>query len=283
MRRMFARGMTGLAVVAVLCAISSGEPAKQRAIPLIERIIAADCIVMGKVVDAEKEAPRASVRPGSSTKAEYKLVSIKIDDAIIGAKGATQLRVGFVAPSKVAAGNSQTAVTVLDFSPQLEVGQEGCFFLSRHRELDAFVTAESCPPLDKKNKETEQQVAFVRKAVKLLADPAAGLRSNDAEDRLMTAGLLAERYLRPRLVKGGRSKQSPVAEEESKLLLNALYDSDWDKPHGDFSPSAIFQRLSLGPNDGLRLLGASNTAKRDWLKEHKDTFRLTKRVEAAQD
>src|ERR1043166_1668706 len=74
--------------------------------------------------------------PGSTAKVSYQIVSLKIDDAILGGKGLTHLRVGFAVRSGAAGAAAGPELRVgvggVIADPRLEVGQEGCFFLARH-------------------------------------------------------------------------------------------------------------------------------------------------------
>src|SRR5262249_59165416 len=102
-----------------------------------------------------------------------------------------------------------------------------------------------------------KQVDFIRRAVKLLADPIATLTSKDAEERLITASLLIQRYSTLRRAKGGRTKRVPIPAEESKLILTALYEADWNKSRTEpYGPMGTFHRLRLSDADGYKLPGS---------------------------
>ena len=64
----------------------------------------ADIVVIGKVVEVEKDTVEATAFKGApkGEKTSYKIAVIKIEEAIIGGKGLTQFRVGF--PEGAAAG-----------------------------------------------------------------------------------------------------------------------------------------------------------------------------------
>jgi hypothetical protein len=286
----------GFALCLLLASGAGRAVAQPVALPplsLPERIVLADYIVVGKVVAEEDARVEAPYQVGSTAKVQHKVVSLKIDEAIFGGKGLTHLRVGFPVGVGGAGGVAGPGLRVgaggMVADPRLEVGQEGCFFLARHHAADLLIVPPGCPPMEKKADDFTKQVTFVRRSVKLLADPIASLKSKDAEDRLIIAALLLNRYSTVRRTKPGLVKRVPIPEEDSKLILAALLEGDWDKSRLEpYSAMAAFQRLRLSDEDGYKLpnpkrgqeyhLTVEDNAQ-EWLKKHKDTFRVQKVIE----
>src|SRR6516162_447515 len=111
----------------------------------------------------------------------------------------------------------------------------------------------------------------------------AGLKSKDAQERLMTAGLLIARYRTPQ---PGAAKTEPIDGEESKLILTILADADWSQPFrfGQMSPQQMFGQLNLTKEDGwvppqnIRTPQDYGNAARTWLREHANTYRIKRFV-----
>src|SRR5262249_21277792 len=133
------------------------------------------------------------------------------------------------------------------FEPVL--GQEGCFFLSKHEVADFYVAPGPLTFIDKKGENFDKDVAAIKRCVKLLQDPNAGLKSDDANDRFVTAAMLVARY---RTRKSPKDKQEPIDAAQSKQILQALAGADWT-PAKDFtqlSPLMVLHKLPLTEKDG---------------------------------
>ena len=66
----------------------------------------------------------------------------------------------------------------------------------------------------------------------------------------VTAALLVARY---RNLRGGNARLEPIAAEESKLILAALAEADWNRPQTRFDqlhPMNVFNQLGLTQKDG---------------------------------
>src|SRR3954463_5601249 len=91
-------------LTAAFAAVVAVSPAKALMIappPPGLRVTQATTIVVGKVESIEEKTVAAPRFPGDKEKGEYRIAVIKIEDPILGAKGLTTLRVGFIPPAPV--------------------------------------------------------------------------------------------------------------------------------------------------------------------------------------
>jgi hypothetical protein len=169
----------------------------------------------------------------------------------------------------------------------LTEGQEACLFLTQHPTANFYVMQPLFGAVNKAgNPNFKKEVEEVRRAAKLLDDPKAGLRSEDAGERFLTAALLITRYRTPRPSAGTPLRTEPVDAKESKLILQALADADWGNPdlrRGQMNPQAVFFRLGLTRQDGWSLPPGTTVreipqAAKKWLREHADTYRIQRYV-----
>ena len=291
MRRWFA-----LCSLAVCGLISVGQflSAKALVVRMMstpEKVVAADCIVIGKIVAMEDKAVEVELTPGAP-KVSYKVASIKIDDSIAGAKGLTHVRVGFVPPPPApptGPGGPPIRIRRPGLNLNLEVGQEGVFFLSKFAQSDFMVIPPRCQFIDKKSADYDKQVALVRKAVKVIGEPVKALKAEKQGDRFEAAAIMLQKYNSYPANRTGKVVREPINAEESKLILTALRDADWSKTDDAMmNPLALFQRLGLQPKDGFQYPRVQpgqdfnkvmQEAAKKWLKENADKYRIQQWVE----
>jgi len=244
--------------------------------PIPARVAAADAVVVGKVTAIEEKTVSATQFPGAENKVDFQIAVVKIADPVLNAKGLTHIKVGFFVPPPAAPGGP---IRIGGRGPvvKLDVDQEACLLLTKHHDSD-FYTISYDGLFDKKSQTFEKDLEQVKKAAKLLADPKAGLESKDANDRLVTAGMLVTRYRK--FVPNG--KEEPIDAAESKLILKTLAEADWTKPVNfrDMSAQNAFGQLGLKPEDGWNPQGVTdyNAASKAWLKDNADKYVIKKFV-----
>jgi hypothetical protein len=246
--------------------------------PIAQRVATSDAVVVGKVTSIEEKPVAALPFPGSARKAEYQIAVVKIEDPILGAKGLTHLRIGFVPaqPGVLRPGGYRP--------PTLAQGQEVCLFLAQHPEGTFYTLPAYFSVIDKKAPTFEKDVAEAKKDAKLLDDPGAGLESKDAPDRFLTAAMLVARY-RQRKPSATPPAQEPIDAGESKRILQALADADWTPPNkpvpSQLTPQNAFNLLGLTAKDGWTppkdFKQFPDEAKK-WLKENADKYRIERFV-----
>lgn len=289
------------AVVAVLGAVAQARAMMVIAPPPgATRVALADAIVIGRVVSLEKDEVSLPAYPGApaTAKTNYRVAVVQVAEAIKGAKGLKTVRVGFFAPPKMIPGGPVPPGGGIrpirpGFRPglrrvELQVGQSGLLYLTKSADKDLYLipgmydfTQSTSPNYDNESQEA-------RKGAKLLADPMAGLKAKDNSTRFLTAALLITQY---RHFRPGKNTTEPIDAEESKLILQALADADWNaQPAGrvgrPLTPLSVFYQLGVTAKDGWqppkRITSPQDfpNAARAWLREHAGTYRIQRIVPA---
>jgi hypothetical protein len=284
MRRILIGGLLGLVCLVLQASLMPARALVALPSSIPDRVAGASAIVIGKVTTIEEKTVQARPNPAAQP-VEYQIAVIKIDEAILGAKGLTHIRVGFIpAPPPLPPGGPVRPP--IGRSPQVNLtkDQEVCLFLQPHG-TESFMTAPMYTDvIDKKNAKFTKDLEQIRRCVKLLADPMASLKSKDAKDQFTTAAMLIARY---RTVKGpikGTPRQEPIDAEESKLILRALAEADWaarPTTPGEPTPQVLFNRLGVTEKDGWvrpKNIKEMPTAAKKWLTENVDKYRIQRYV-----
>jgi hypothetical protein len=294
--------IAGVAALACLAVMTLQASADQRPIdgpitgkalllpsPIPVRVAHADIVITGKVTKIEDKTVSAPTFPGVKDKTEYQIAVVKVDDPILNAKGIKEIRVGFIpaTPGVVRPGGYRP--------PTLTEDEEVLLFLTKHFDADFYTYPAYFDVVKKANNANfEKEVEEAKKDAKLLADPMAGLKAKEAEDRYLTAAMLIERY-RTQKPSTTPAKQEPIDAAESKLILEALRDADWtppgpppvgSPPGWKLTPLTSFNRLALTmddnwtpPADGNKFADAAKA----WVKDNAGTYRIKKYVADSKD
>jgi len=239
------------------------------------RILTSDAVIVGKVVGLESQDVKVD-------SVAYRIAIVQVGEAIRGAKDAKTVRVGFV---PLPSGAVKGPIIRPGFrGVQLQVGQDGLFLLKKHPQekfftlggpAGYFVNREDNPGFAK-------DVAAVKKITKVIADPKAGLKSKNADDRLISASVLIEDY---RTFRGpGNAKTEPIDAEQSKQIMLALASADWnpDNDNGMFQPNPmnLFYRLGITEKDGWAPPPGGNpqAAMQTWLRDNAEKYRIQRFV-----
>jgi hypothetical protein len=277
----------GLASLALFVAGAFARALMIAPSPVPERVALAESVIVGKVTKIENKKVSVPVSPGSKEKQDFIVAVVHIDNAIKGAKGLTDIKVGYFAPPEPPKDGDAPRIRPGIRRPQINLNedQEVLLFLKPHSSGEFQVLQAYFDVVDKKSPEFEKDIEAAKKCAKLLEDPEKSLQSKDAEDRLNTAAMLIAEY---KSWSGPEeAKQEPIAAERSKLILKALADADWTvKPapgvRGNMlTPLNLFFRLGLTPeekwNQPMDFEKTSEAAK-TWLKENLDTYRIKRFV-----
>jgi hypothetical protein len=268
---------------------SSARIALPAAQPVPIRVAASDAVVVGKVIAVEEKSATAARYPGTP-KIEYRVAVVQIDDGLVGTKGMTHIRVGFVPAPMVNPGDGPRIRPGLPRPVQLDKGDEVCLFLTRHFEGDFYHFPGFYDAVKKDAGNFAQTVEEARKAAKLLSDTKANLTGKDQAARYETAAMLIARYRTQKVgvVKpGAQPKTEAIDAEESKLILTALAEANWAAPNvnpgpGGFmmAPLQMFNRLGLTAQDGWVPPQGGNfvEAAQKWVKDNAATYRIKKFV-----
>jgi hypothetical protein len=289
--------LAGIAGLGLLLA-SLPAPAKAMMIaaaPIPQRVAQADVVVVGKVTAIEDKTVSATQAPGTKDKVEYHVAVIKIKDDLLGAKGLTHIKVGFIVPKEIPTpppGPGGAVRLPIRRYPtvKLEVDQEVCAFLKKHHDGEFYVAQNYFDVIDKKAPDFDKQVEQAKKCAKALADPKASLKAKDAGERLLTAGMLVSRY---RTFRGPNAKTEAIDADESKLIMNALAEADWTKVSRDtVSPLQAFAQLGVTEKDGFTWKpapgvalppNAYQNAAKEWVKANAEKYRIQRFVAEKKD
>jgi hypothetical protein len=251
--------------------------------PLPERVALAKVVIVGKVKEVEKKPVEVVAYPGEQAKSFLSIAVVEITDGLVGVKGVTSARVAFTPPPSEEPLPPGRLPPIRRFGETLDAGFEGVLFLTPHHDQDFYMLVRPYGLISKKdNPDYDKQLAQVKHAASLLADPLKSLEAKDANDRFLTAAMLVTRY-RTQLT--GNEKTEPIDAKESKLILQALHDADWDMTKQRFdemSPMRAFGLLQLTEKDGWKPRPFKNYQKefpeaaKAWLKENLNKHRIQK-------
>jgi hypothetical protein len=281
-------GLAGLALLVLAVSAPAMMIAPQ---PVLDRVPSADVIAIVKVTGFEDKLVKASPFPGQKNQVEYKIAVADVTDGILGTKGMKKIRLGFIPPPPPPPPPMPGQPVVfrkpfrgVTFAP----GQEALVFVTKHHESDFYVPGMYYNVVDKKNTaQFDKDVALAKRCAKLLADPMAGLKAKDAEDRLLTAEMLIIRYRGGQFAPiGQQPKFEPIDGAESKLILETLAAADWTKRDvlTNGSPLMYFQRLGVTAQDGFKPPQNGQDyagIAQKWVKEHAGSYRIKRVVREA--
>ncbi|HVS34492.1 MAG TPA: hypothetical protein VMS17_02855 [Gemmataceae bacterium] len=285
-------GIAGLS-----CLVLAASPVCARAMmiappPLSQRTALADAVVVGKVTGFGEKLVSA-VPPGGGDKVDYQIAIVQVGDAAAGLKDAKEIKVGFLPPPPTPPQPGPGPVLIRKRYPQftLTQDQEACLFLVKHPTGDFYIGVNYYDIIDKKTPDFDKSLDEIKRCAKLLADATASLKGKNNDDRFLTASMLIARY---RTAKPGQTKTEPIDAEQSKLILQALADADWNpKPPqpGVFmgfqmTPQVAFFRLNLTPQDGWMLPKDPKDipdAAKQWLKDNVEKYPIQRFVADKKD
>jgi hypothetical protein len=263
---------SGLTVVLLLCGpaalVRAGFPIPEPPIP--QRVALADAVVVGRLTKTEEEPvqafPLLKVRGGP--RVSFKISQVCVDRVLVGEAGLEHVRVGISPGLSI---------------PSLTEGQSGCFFLHKHPKEPFYVLSAASDFIDSRDDEFARALALAGRCAGLLGNTDEGLRSRDADDRLLTAAMLIFRFRTARYVYSGAPRTEPIDPELSRRLLavlaeGPLSDKAAREPTGRLT---LFFRLGLTEEDGWdppKSLPGISAAAEKWLGENAGTYRIRRYV-----
>ncbi|QJW96818.1 hypothetical protein [Frigoriglobus tundricola] len=218
--------------------------------------ITSPVVVTGKVTSiATDTVEAASPFAGAKDKLKYKIATVKIDTGLSGIDGTKvkEIKVGFVPPPDPNAKQPglRPGLRPGRRPPELKEGQEAIFFLAKHPTADFYVIPGISAPFDISTPEGKKTLEDVKKVAATLADPMKGLKSDKADVRAETAAVLVTKY-RAYPAFGGEIEEVALPADESKLILRALAEGNWQAARigGAPNPFMAFNQLGLNEKDG---------------------------------
>jgi hypothetical protein len=261
--------------------------------PVGQRVATADYVLVGTVKNLEPNEVEVAAVPGQPQKTRYRIAIVTVEDPILGvAKGTKTVRVGFVPPPNPGAQKPGGGIRppIKRFpTVELKKGQKAVLLLTKHQEGKFFVAPAYFDVINAENNPNfGKEVEEIKKSVKLLENPKAGLKSKDADEQLLTASLLVAKYrsYRPGVAK---TKTEPIDAEQSRLILNVLSTADWNKKivFGQPNPLALFNQLGLTAKEGWtppqvapgqNYAQVMEAAAKMWLQGNAGTYRIQRIV-----
>ena len=137
---------------------------------VVQQTIAAEAVVIGKVVGIETDLKVIEPNPGGS-KFAYAIANVWIKESLLGGPGLTHIRVGFAGTGPVGMRRFRKPF-IAQHNSGLTPGQEGCFFLRKNAAADCYVLQDGMP-LDRSDINYENR---------------SWMRSKDRQDAGKTAG-----------------------------------------------------------------------------------------------
>ena len=259
-------------------------------VALPDRIVRSDIVVLGRVVAMEPKDVQAILSPARTYDLHYRIAVVKVDEVIHGKKEVKELRVGFVSPEQDRTvdknGKPMLPLAPHDSRP-LNVGQEGLFILRKHHQGGFFVNfmlSGGFVPRDAPD--FTKVLENVRKLAGILERPLEALKSGNATNRYLAAGMLINRH-RLHGAKGITLPEQAIDAEESRLLLKTLAEAGWENVNEAISssnypthPYQIFLQLGVAGKDGYQppvnpadfreILGYA----RRWLQDNQENYRI---------
>ncbi|WP_157368890.1 hypothetical protein [Zavarzinella formosa] len=250
MKRYFLRWSVAALTVVALSHVGQAEAKALRvALPPkpAMQAVQAEVIVLGKISEIEKDTVEATPYKGApkEQKVAYKIAVLKIEDPLIGARGLTQIRIGFQAEAAVPAApvlnnNQQPQIAIArrpirpGFGPvALTAGMEGVFLLTPHHDGDFYVAVNNGAPLLKKDDNYAKELETIKKIAGAIDDPILALKSKDKADRALAAQSILTRY-RGRPI-NGKVVEEDLPAEENKLLVDAVAELPWTPEGNDYT------------------------------------------------
>ncbi|MBI2803408.1 MAG: hypothetical protein HYX68_00310 [Planctomycetes bacterium] len=272
--------------IAVLALAPVARADRAFPMPGIDRIAAADAIVVGRVIGMEPQDVEVPASPGSKIKIKYRIAVVNVSEVVLGKKGTKTLRVGFVPVNEPKP--NRRRYPSLAF--KVDLGQNGLMFLRKHPTENIYMgrmNFDFVPYAD--GKSPPMPVAYMgvgsyadelkqaRRIARMLADPLPALKSKDPADRFTAAAHLIARY---RIMPAPGAKTTPVSAEETRLIMTTLLDHDWKSSTRPINGWPCFHMLGLTDKDGWRMpakirdFNDLRDAARAWFRERGKDYRI---------
>ena len=298
--RWISAASAGLAVLLGWAGAAKGYISLSMA-PVPEKVAVADSVIVGKITAVRDKT--ATTRPfrHMDSVMEFQVVDVAVTEVLFGPK-VKEAALGFISV-KLKGGQ---------YKPAPAVGMEGIFFGAQPEGGDFLVVPSGCF-VESKDADYDKTLAVARRSAKMLNEPAEGLKSKDASERILAAEMVILRSsYAPMRWWGGSVRFEPIDAEQSKQVMLALAEADWPKrdPETGLSPrfvwtwlrSAEMRTRSVQPRPASR--GTSlpvptrptsapavdlstwkdsddGSAEKKWLRDHAETYRIQRQVWAA--
>jgi hypothetical protein len=248
------------------------------------RIVNSDAVFVGRVTQIEPVDVDGKPFPEAKDTVKYRIAVVQVEKVIRGLKDEKSVRVGFMPPMQ-----PQPGKPILGRprgTPQLEVGQEGIFMISKHADGKFYQAPNFGYFVSKKDQNFDKEVKIAQQVVTIMADTKKALQSKDADERLMAASIAVSKYRTPKAP--FPNKEEPIDAEESKLILSAIANAKWGQfKFGEANPQQLFFQLGITEKDGFhqpRKITSPDDMKnavQGWIRDHGD-YRIKRFVQGTE-
>jgi hypothetical protein len=210
MRRVFA---CAVLLVVVLPAFAFGKKviAPRPPQPVLTTATS-DAVVTGTITAVEDEPVKAKPHPDAPDTVEYKVLVVKVTDAVHGVRNTTHVRVALPADEFWRA------------NQPLQKDGKFLFYLTQHPTTSLLLPNPSQKPVNLADKHADELVRRAKLVGDAIKDPMTALRADDKDDRVLAAAGLVTYYRRHA---GGSHETKLRPADESKLILETLAEGDW--------------------------------------------------------
>jgi hypothetical protein len=259
---------------------------------LQQKLLTADAIVVGKVTAIEKETVDLE-QYANGPKVAHTVAVVKLENALVGAKNVTHIKVVFVKPGEqpqqpeAPPGRLRPLPAPIrpGFGPvMLTENQEGVFFLTKHPASGTYYQINAGHlPLNSSDGNYKEELTKVAAAAKAFTDPIKALSSDQLEERIQSALSLAYRYrMYPTNNQTGVVQEEAIPAEESKLMMKVLLDSDWAKTDAHKLADALgllpgqYGIPDIRPAEGEDANAVRQKAFKDWYSKYGTKYQVKK-------
>jgi RNA polymerase sigma-70 factor (ECF subfamily) len=260
-------------------------------VPLPDRIVQSDIVVVGRVVALAPKDVEAVFSSENPYNLDYRIAVLKVQEVIHGQKDVKEVRLGFISPDQDRkvdkTGKAMPPLWPLEFQP-VKVGQEGMFFLRKHHHGNFYVNfvlfggflASNDPP------EFTKYLENARRLNKVLTLPLEALKAENASNRFLAATMLVTGY-RLSWLKDRKLPEKAIDADESKLILKTLAEADWSDSTEAFCPSKypshpyqVFLQLGVTKADGydppIKAPDSQDILRytQNWLRDNQEKYRI---------
>jgi hypothetical protein len=211
MRRVFACAVLLLAVTPAPAFLKRKVVAPRPPYPVLYTATS-DAVVVGTITAVEDDTVKAKSHPDAVDPVEYKVLVVKVTDAVHGVRNVTHVRVALPADEFWRA------------NQPLQPDGKFLFYLTQHSTTSLLVPNPSQKPVNLADRGSDELVRRAKLVGDAIKDPMTALKADDKHDRVLAAvGLVT--YYRRHAGREHETKFRPA--DESKLILEALAEGDW--------------------------------------------------------
>jgi hypothetical protein len=278
-----------LVCICLLCLVSPSLAFGWR-VPRLDptqQTIQAEVIIVGRIVEIEDTDSVATGYEGAPEKTAYKIANIKINESLVGAKGITHIRVGFIPtnqplPQQIKGLEEEWGYGTDSYG----INDQGCFFLRKHHEGNFYVPLHDDRHLDSKQQNYDMELGKIKQTVHAFEKPLEALQAKSSAERQFAASALIHKYRTEPTSNQVVVKEVEIPKEESKSILDALSEIEND-PNQITTFMNLFYLLRLTERDGWIQPKSNDPGENNrfiiasfgkWYKMHGEKYRMKKLV-----